>query len=143
MAAERGGLRDPGLLVPLALASASHNQPDAATLARSALSFPALAGADRCSALYLVANDHFQRKQDKEVRTVLLELVTLRRHSHDWLVLANCQLMLNNKTAYVEALETVVRISPQNTLVRQRLVEHYRAEGDPERARWHERRLVP
>src|SRR5262249_17913585 len=113
------------------------------TYAESALAQPGLEGADRCNALFLLADAHAAAGRHAEAVPVLHRLTRLRRHSVDWLLLADCQRALGNHDACVEALLTAVRINPRLWKVHQFLAGHYRRQGGQERAQWHEERAVP
>ena len=56
---------------------------------------------------------------------------------------ANCLGDLVGLRTRLEALTTAVRINPRLWKVHQHLAQHYRQNGNPERAAWHERRAVP
>jgi tetratricopeptide (TPR) repeat protein len=136
------GLRDPLLEVALALYSQS-GQEKGLFLAESALTYADLVGVDRCAALTVVASERFQRKQYKEARLALYELVALRRHPDDWLLLASCESALRNQTATVEALLMAVRINPRLWQIHHQLEDYFKQQGDQLRAAWHHKRAVP
>jgi len=73
----------------------------------------------------------------------LRQLIRLRRHSVDWLLLADCERALGNEGAFLEALQNAVRLNPRLWKVHRYLAQHYRQQGNQERAVWHEQRAVP
>jgi hypothetical protein len=109
-------------------------------LAEQALAHPELAGADRCVALFVAAAENLKREKFAKARELARELVTLRRFSDDWLLLADCEEASGNAAASLEALVTAARINPRLANVHRRLARHFRAVGDPARAAWHEDR---
>lgn len=111
-------------------------------LANSALTAE-LPGQDRCDALFLVADAESARGRHANAVVALRELNSLRRHSLQWLLLADCERALNNPAAAVEALETAARINPRLWNVHRHLAEHHRQQGNRDRAAWHERRAIP
>jgi predicted CXXCH cytochrome family protein len=141
-AAHSAGLRDPVLLAHLARLRFEQGEYGATLLAGSALDFPNIAGTERVTALYVVAAEHFERKQYKEALAGFRDLVTLRRDALDWFMLAQCHNGLGNSAAMVQALEMALRINPRLMDVRRSLVEHYRRRGDEQRAAWHEQRVI-
>ena len=67
----------------------------------------------------------------------------MRRHALDWLLLATCERALGDENAAEEALVAAVRINPRGWTVHRYLADHFRQQGDAERAAWHEQRAVP
>jgi predicted CXXCH cytochrome family protein len=137
------GLRDPALEAALARLQFEQGQDQSLLLAEKALLDPDLAGSNRCTALFIVAAGRFQRKQYKDARVALHELVALRRHPDDWMLLGNCEGALGNPGGQAAALQMVVRINPRQWQVHQFLADYFRKQGDPQRAAWHQQRAVP
>jgi predicted CXXCH cytochrome family protein len=137
---QTAGLRDSLMEVALARRYFEMNKEQAVYLAESALLDKDLSGPERCAALFVVAGERLRHKRMKAARDALLELVTLRRHPDDWLLLATCQQALGNAGAYIEALQTAVRINPRLREVHQVLAQHFRQKGDAERADYHQKR---
>ncbi|HET6575102.1 MAG TPA: cytochrome c3 family protein [Fimbriiglobus sp.] len=137
------GLRDPAAEVALGRLRFELGLPGAAGHASAALTDPGLAGDDRCTALFLLADDHAAQGRHREAVAVLRELTRLRRHPVDWLLLADCEGALGHQAAREEALTTAARINPRLWKVHQYLAEQYRQRGDHERAAWHQERAVP
>jgi predicted Zn-dependent protease len=111
--------------------------------AERALAFPGLAGQSRCDALFVKAQILAERGKHANAVAALREVTQLRRNRLDWLYLANFLRVLDDQTAAHEALEMAVRINPRQWDAHRYLAEHYRQQGDGERAAWHERRAVP
>lgn len=137
------GLRDPVLEAKLSRLYFERGQDESLPLAHSALASETLTGQDRCTALFVLASERLKRRQFHEARAAFRELVTLRRHPHDWLLLADCEKALGNRAAAVAALQAAVRIDPRLVQVHQFLAQHFRQQGDAQRAAWHQQRAVP
>ena len=116
---------------------------DPLSYAESALAQPDLAGQSRCDALLTTAQVQAERGNYPEALAALHELTQLRRHALDWLLLANCERALGDEHASEEALAAAVRINPRGWNVHRYLADHFRQQGDAERAAWHEQRAVP
>ena len=69
------------------------------------------------------ATERFKRKQYKEARLALHELVALRRYPDDWILLGSCESALRNQASAVEALLMAVRINPRLWRLQQQLAE--------------------
>lgn len=137
------GLRDHLMEALLARALFDLKQGDPLALAEAALANSSLAGVERCAALYVVAAERATRKQYSEAIGALRELVQLRRHPHDWLLLAQCEDALGNRGSATQALQTAVAINPRLAQVHQLLARHFRQNGDALKAEFHERRAIP
>jgi predicted CXXCH cytochrome family protein len=142
-AVQAEGLPDPVLEANLARLLFEKGEPRALALAEQALAHPEITGLERCTALFVVAGECLRREQYGQALRALRELVTLRRHPDDWLLLAQCTSALGDEAAAVEALETAVRYNPRLVQVHQQLAQHYRQRGDLQRAAWHQQRAVP
>jgi hypothetical protein len=101
----QAGLRDPILEANLARLHFERNDPQAFNLAHDALKSGDLAGVDRCTALFVLGGDYFKRGHYRDARGVFKELVTLRRHPDDWLLLARCEKELGNHAEAAAALQ--------------------------------------
>jgi tetratricopeptide (TPR) repeat protein len=110
--------------------------------AESALAQGDLPGPERGAALLLVADAHLNEGRPAEAVAALRQLMQLRRHSGDWLLLADCERALGNQQASVEALAQAVRLNPGLGQVQAILARYYREHGEPQRAAWHERRVL-
>lgn len=137
------GLRDPALDTGLARLHFDLGLKDVAPYVESALAHPDLAGQDRCTALFLRADASAAAKQFREAATDLRELVKLRRHPVDWLLLADCESALGNQAAAEDALLSATRINPRLWKVHQDLADLYRRRQNLEKAKWHQDRAVP
>jgi len=141
--ARAAGLRDAVLEASLARIRFDLRLPDGQTYAESALAFPDLSGQDRCNALFLLADAQAAAGRKQDAVAGLRQLVELRRHSVDWLLLADCEQALGNDAGTVESLEIAVRINPRLWKAHRYLAETYRQQGDAARAAWHQRLAVP
>lgn len=139
--ARAAGLRDPVLDASLARLHFDLGRGDVVRHAQNALAHPDLVGQDRCNALFLLADARASEGRYEEAMTALRELTGLRRHPADWLLLARCEQARGRSD--VEALQKAVRINPRLWEVHRHLAEHYRREGNEERAAWHQRRAAP
>jgi hypothetical protein len=137
------GLRDPAVEVGLGRLRFDLGLGGAGKHAVAALADPGLAGQDRCTALFLLADEYHTGGRNREAVEALHELTRLRRHPTDWLLLADCEGALGNQAGKEEALESATRINPRLWKVHQYLAEQYRRRGDRDRADWHQQRAVP
>lgn len=141
-AARESGLRGPLLDVSLARVCFDMNRGGVRQYAESALAQTGLAAPDECTALLLLADAHANEGRPAEAIALVQRLSQLRRHSGDWLLLADCERMRGDQRAAMEALETAVRLNPRLGSVHRSLAQYYRGLGDRQRAAWHERRAV-
>ncbi len=137
------GLRDSILDASLARLRFDLGTGDVLSLADSALSQPGFVGQERCNALFLRADALAAARQWSEAADTLRQLTALRRHTVDWLLLADCERALGHTDAWAEALATAARISPRHVRVHQALAAHFQKLGNAEKAEWHRRRAVP
>src|SRR5262249_43344827 len=92
------GLRDSAVDAALARLSFELRRADASTHAERALAAD-IAAQDRCNALFLIADAHDANGRSAEALPVLRELITLRRHAIDYLLLAKCEKAAGNDAA--------------------------------------------
>jgi Cytochrome c554 and c-prime len=137
------GLRDPFADTALARLRFDTRMGEVLPLADGALARPELVGQERCNALFLRADALAADGRNEEAAATLRELTALRRHSVDWLLLADCERALGRPDAWAEALVRAARINPRLWKVHQALADHYQRKGDAEKAAWHRRRAVP
>jgi hypothetical protein len=137
------GLRDPAVDAGLARLRFELRLGGADRPAADALADPAIAGQDRCTALFLLADEYATRGRHRDAIAALRELTSLRRHAADWLLLADCLGALGDQPGQEEALTAATRISPRLWKVHHYLAEAYRRRGNQERATWHQQRAVP
>ncbi len=112
-------------------------------LADAALAHPALDAQDRCAALFLKADALAAAGQHADAAAALRELVTLRRHPTDYLLLADCERALGRPAEVTAALAASARIDPRQVRVHRALADTFRAQGDAARAEWHRQRAGP
>ena len=79
----------------------------------------------------------------RDALPILNQLNGLRRHSLQWLLLADCENAAGNPAGAIAALENAVRINPRLDSAHQHLADYYRRLGNAERAAYHQRRVVP
>ncbi|MFN0021674.1 MAG: CDC27 family protein [Pirellulaceae bacterium] len=108
--------------------------------ARSALSDPQLTGQDLCNALFLTAESQFQQRRYGQAIQTIEQLNKLRRHSMQWLLMAQCHRELGNQAEAEQALLQAVHINPRLTKIHRQLAEKYRQRGNEVRAKYHEAR---
>ena len=137
------GLRDGGLEAGLARVRQELNDGDWVEHARLALEQRDLSGGDRCMSLFLIADADAVRKRHADAAKTLRELTQLRRDQNDWLLLADCERELGNRSAMDEALLNAVRINPRLWKAHQHLAQEFERKGDSKRAEWHRQRAVP
>jgi hypothetical protein len=116
---------------------------DVLPFAQRAMEHPNCNGQDRCSALFLYADAHARQRRPAPAITALRELIKLRRHPIDYLLLADCERMAGNEAAVEEVLSAAVRIDPRLWKIHRYLADLYRQKGDAAKAAFHEKRAVP
>lgn len=141
--AREAGLCDPALDANLARLRSELGLDRVGALAEGALARPGLVAQDRCTALFLLAEDLKARGRPADAIPHLRRLTQLRRHSHDWLLLADCEQAAGNDAAVEEALLAAVRINPRLPRIHQHLADRYQGRGDAAKAEWHRKRAVP
>jgi hypothetical protein len=137
------GLRDSALDAGLTRLHMSGQADQVLRHAQSVLAQPDAGAQDRCDALFALASVHAEQRRYQDAIVALQELNRLRRHSVHWLLLADCRRGLGDQDAAVAALENAVRIDPRLWKIHQLLAEHYRRQGNQERAAWHDLRAIP
>ena len=116
--------------------------PDVQRYAQEALADPQLTGQDLCNALFLQADAMYHQKRYNEAIQTLEQIGKLRRHSVQWLLMAQCQKAVGNEAATEQALLKAVHINPRLTKIQHDLAELYRQRGNEAKARYHEARAV-
>jgi len=142
-AAHEEGLHDAEMEAALAQLRFDLKLGDAALYAENALADPMLAGQSRCDALLVLAQERGKQGNYESALAASKELIELRRHPLDWLLLATCKQALGEQTAAAEALATAAQINPRLWNVHRHLATYYRQQGDLIRAAWHQQRAVP
>jgi len=136
------GLRDGAVDAALARALFDAGRPESADLAESALSHEDLEAQDRCTATFLLAQGLVRQGKRAEAIPLLRRLATMQRRAAPLLMLADCE-RATGDPAYVETLESAVRINPRMWKIHEFLAEHHRDKGDKEKAAYHRKRAVP
>lgn len=113
------------------------------SLATIALSRSDLAGQDRCNAMFVLADSHFQQGRWSDAVSMLEQLIAARRLHIDWLMLADCQRNLGQPDAETHALVTATRINTRLGNVHDHLAKRFAKAGNLEQAEWHKKRAVP
>lgn len=124
----------------LARQRSAQGAPDAQRYAASALTDPQLTGTDLCNSLFLTAESQLQQKRYREAIQTIEQLNKLRRHSIQYLLLAQCQQEMGNEAAAEQALLQAVHINPRLTRIHQQLADIYRQRGNGAKARYHQLR---
>jgi hypothetical protein len=112
MGVRAAGLTDPVMATRLARYFFERGSPEALPLAEAAIGSDRLGGVDRCGAIFVAAAEDFRNRRYEAARSRFRELVTLRRHPHDWLLLAECEKALGHRAASEEAIRQARRIQP-------------------------------
>ncbi|MFO0965704.1 MAG: hypothetical protein U0793_08990 [Gemmataceae bacterium] len=112
------GLRDPALEARLARLYFQIDHIKALPLAQSVLSYKDKDGWDRSTALFIVGWERLKRREFKDARQALRDLVTVRRYPHDWLLLADACKGLDDRAGFDEAMRMARKIQPRLSLPR-------------------------
>jgi predicted CXXCH cytochrome family protein len=141
------GLHDSALDIAVARLHFNLGLEDAGTIAEAALAESAqsprrLDPQDRCDALFMAADGLARAGRKADAIVKLRELVTLRRHSLQMRLLADCERDVG-LPGYIDTLESAVRINPRLVQVHAHLADHYRREGENAKAEFHRKRTVP
>ncbi|OYW13139.1 MAG: hypothetical protein B7Z55_17345 [Planctomycetales bacterium 12-60-4] len=110
-------------------------------IALAAYRSPMLHGRERCDVLFVLADGHVGQGDPAGAVAFARELVTLRRRSIDWLLLADCERVTGGDN--IRCLKMSVRINPHQPKVHRFLADYYRRSGDSDRASFHELRTSP
>ena len=112
-------------------------------LAESALADANLGVQDRCTALFLLADGLAHAGRRKEAIVPLrFPVGDLARHSMQLLLLADCERSAGDP-AYIQTLESAVRINPRLGKIHGQLADHFSRTGDKEKADYHKKRTGP
>lgn len=117
--------------------------PEARPYAEAALADPAVGPQDRCMALYFLASALAAEGRHGDALGPARDLTRLRRHSADWLLIADCERAVGREEAWADALATAVRINPRLWREQKELGEYYARRGDGAKASHHRARAVP
>jgi tetratricopeptide (TPR) repeat protein len=107
------GMRDTAVLAKLSRLQFEAGMENSLALADEALTHPGIAGSDRCTALFVRGAEQLKREQYLTALDAFHELVDLRRHPHDWLLMGECRKMLGQSEAARSALQHAARINPR------------------------------
>ena len=135
------GLRDADLAAKLAQFTSVAGDPRAIEFAEHVLSYKDLPARLRGNALVAKAEWHKQRGEFSLAAEAARELTRLRRSASDWALVGEMEQKIGHQEASVAAIEKAVEIDPLRADLRRALAEHYRRQGNFEKARWHEERM--
>ncbi len=107
------GLRDPTVDAKLARLLFEANRGSALAVAERTVGYPDVTPSDRSAALFVVGAERLRGGRPADALTAFRELVTLRRHPHDWLLTAECEKQLGHAAAAAAAVDAAARINPR------------------------------
>jgi tetratricopeptide (TPR) repeat protein len=105
-------LSDPEVTAALARMAWENDPRAALRLAREALQSPGLSPRSRVNTLFVAGDAAFRSEQVEVAVEALEQLVALRRHSEDWLLLGLCRQRTGDLQAARRALERAASIAP-------------------------------
>jgi hypothetical protein len=111
-AVRRQGLSDPETTAALARMAWEEDPRTALSLASEALQSPRLSPRSRVNTLFVVGDSAYRSNRIQAAVEALEQLVTLRRHSEDWLLLGLCRQRTGELHAAQRALERAASIAP-------------------------------
>jgi tetratricopeptide (TPR) repeat protein len=137
------GMRDAYVDAALARIYWSDAPPRAAQLALEALADEPLPPNERANALFVLADVGFRTRQWAPAQSALAQLVRLRRHPIDWMLLGLSQAALGDEASAIKSLRRAAEINPYQPDVREQLAQLYLrqrqtelAERQRQLARW-------
>ena len=142
-AVRSAGLSDPFVEVALCVCTSTWGWGRDSNWPTARVSQPGLAGQERAPAPRFRADALVGESRHAEAAATLRRLTVLRRHSMDWLLLADCEQAPGHTDAWADALSMAARINPGLVRVHQTLADYCDRRGDPAKAAWHRRRAVP
>ncbi len=108
-------------------------------MAHAALEHDEAPASERVNALFVIADTAIKTRQWPTAREALLQLIVLRRHSVDWMLLGLCETELGNDDAAIKAIERAAQINPYQSEIHARLARLYRKSGDLKQSEQHAR----
>ncbi|HUY89209.1 MAG TPA: multiheme c-type cytochrome [Pirellulales bacterium] len=128
------GLRDAYVEAGLARMYWSSSPPRAAQLALAALEDDPLPPSERANSLFVLADVGFRSQQWAAAQSALAQLVRLRRHPVDWLLLGLCQAAQGDEPGAIKSLERAAEINPYQRDVHEQLARLYTRQRQTELA---------
>lgn len=132
------GLREGDVDGTLAQLYWGTDQLEAVICAQNALKDPTLPIEGRLNALFALASYHFEQQRVPEAISAIRELTRLRRHSADWVLLGDCEVLRGDRAAAIKAFAMAVTIQPNMVPVHEQLALLYRQAGDSSNADRHQ-----
>lgn len=129
------GVRDAEMEATLAQLAWENDDPAAIGLAQAALNRPVISPRSRVIALFAVGETQFRAGQAGAAAEAIGQLVEMRRHSEDWLMLALCRSRLGETGPAVKAIEKAIAIHPFRPELHEAAAEIYGRAGDEENVR--------
>ena len=126
----RRGLSDPEVTAALARIYWEDDPQRSLELAREGLRSARLSARSRVNALFVVGDAALRTNQIEPAVMAFEELVGLRRHSEDWLLLGKCRQHLGDLEQAQRDLGRAAAIAPFRPEIREALAEIYDALGD-------------
>jgi len=127
-------LPDPEVTAALAQIYWARDPQVALQLAREALESDSLSAGSRVNCLFVVGDTALATGQVEEARLALEKLVTLRRLSEDWLLLAQCRERAGDLHAALRDLARAIAIAPFRPHIHEALAQLHEKLGDAEAA---------
>lgn len=128
------GLPDPEVTAALAQIYWARDPQTAFRLAREALESDTLSPSSRVNCLFVVGDAGLATDQVEAARLALEKLVTLRRISEDWLLLAQCRQRSGDLHAALRDLERAAAIAPFRPNIHEALAQLHEQLGDADAA---------
>lgn len=119
------GMRDANVGAALARIYWSESPPLAARLALEALEDKPLPPSEGANALFVLADVAFRSQQWAPAQSALEQLVRLRRHPIDWMLLGMSQAALGDETSAIRSLRRAAEINPYQPKVHEQLARLY------------------
>ena len=135
------GIRDAQVDAALARIYWSDSPPHAARLALEALEDKPLPPSERTNALFVLADVAFRSQQWAAARSALDQLVHLRRHPIDWMLLGLSQAALEDEPSAIRSLRRAAEINPYQHDVHEQLARLFERQRQTELAE-RQRRLA-
>jgi tetratricopeptide (TPR) repeat protein len=135
--ARRGGMRDAFVDAGLARLYWAESPQRAVELARAALEDDPLPHSERVNALFVLGIVGYNSRQWPPAKQALEELVLLRRHPVDWMLLGLCQEALGGESSAIQSLRRAAEINPYQRDVHEQLARLYVRQGQIQRAERH------
>lgn len=127
-------VRDANVDAALARIYWSDSPPHAVRLALDTLEDEPLPPSEHANALFVLADVSFRTQQWTPARSALEQLVRLRRHPVDWMLLGLSQAALGDEPSAIRSLRRAAEINPYQRDVHEQLARLYERQGQKELA---------